>query len=126
VAWPVLQCQHVVTEAVSLDTAPHLLYSLPNEESHVHPNGWLCGDPHAAVQKLWREIGAVLPYDGVELWVQLKCSKHIDIPQGLKNRTVELVTEVYFALETIAETETNDVIPYPFGFCNSAHHLLQG
>jgi hypothetical protein len=62
-----------------------------------------CGDLHTAVQKFGSEIRAITPDDGVKLRMQLEGSEHCNIPQRLEDRTIELVTEIYVAFETVVE-----------------------
>jgi hypothetical protein len=52
--------------------------------------------------------------------------EHGHVAEGFKHRTIELITKVYIALETVVEAEVNDKVSNPLGFCNSDHRLLQG
>lgn len=94
----------------------------PDEESgHVHSNRELCGDSHTAVQEFRCEIRAVLPYDRVQLGVQFERSEHLNVAQWLEHGALELVTEIYFTFETIAETEMDYKVSNPPCFGNSDH-----
>jgi hypothetical protein len=95
------------------------------EEGHVHSNRSLCGDPHKVVQKFWCEVCAITPDNSVKLGMQLEPSEHRDIPQRLKDRTIEFVTKINVPFETVVEADVNDEISNPFGFRNSDHRLLQ-
>jgi hypothetical protein len=55
------------------------------------------------VQKFGREIRAITPDDGVKLRMQLEGSEHRNVPQRLKDRTIEFVTKIYVAFETVVE-----------------------
>jgi hypothetical protein len=62
----------------------------------------------------------------VKLGMQLEGSEHRDIPQGLKDRTIELVTKVYVAFETVVEAEVKNKVSNPLGFRNSNHGYSKG
>jgi hypothetical protein len=112
------------TTELTETVAPHVT-SAVDEEGHDHSNCELCGDSYPTVQKLRRKISPVFPNHRVEFWVELKSSKLTDISQRLEYRAAEIVSEIHFPCESVAETKVNYKISNPFSFGYSNHQLLQ-
>lgn len=70
------------------------------------------------MQELRREIGSVVPYDGVEFGIDLECLELVQVIERGEHLTVQLVREVHEALGTVIEREMDDVLPFVSGLDN--------
>src|SRR5205809_963049 len=69
----------------------------------------LRGDSDALVQKLGREIRSIRPSDRVELGMQDKGTEIGSVVKWLEDRAVEIASKVHLALDTIAETQPDEI-----------------
>jgi len=65
----------------------------------------LGGDSQRRAKKFGSEVCAVRPDQCPKLWVHLKLEKEVVVLQRLKYRTVDLVGEIDFAFDSVAETK---------------------
>ena len=70
------------------------------------------------------QIGAVLPYDGLNLRIDLEAPEPVQILQRPKDLAVEFLFEINLALGTVVETHPNHVVADVTGFFDVQKHAF--